>query len=136
MKFSTKGRYGTRALIELANNGFEAPMSLGKISERTDISLRYLEQIMRKLKNSGIVRTVQGVRGGYVLSKRPEDISVRNIIDILECDDYPVSCVIRPECENNDRCAAQKVWKEVHKCIAAVLEKHSLASLCDIDCAK
>ena len=71
MKLSTKGRYGLRALIDLAQNGGEQPVSITSISTRQDISERYLEQLMSMLKKAGIVRSVRGAGGGYVLVKRP-----------------------------------------------------------------
>ena len=74
MKLSTKGRYGLRALIDLAQNGGEQPVSITSISTRQDISERYLEQLMSMLKKAGIVRSVRGAGGGYVLVKRLEDI--------------------------------------------------------------
>ena len=92
MKLSTKGRYGLRALIDLAQNGGEQPVSITSISTRQDISERYLEQLMSMLKKAGIVRSVRGAGGGYVLVKRLEDISVGDVLRALEGSLEPVDC--------------------------------------------
>ena len=76
MKLSTKGRYGLRALIDLAQNSTEEPVSITSIAERQEISERYLEQLMSKLKKSGIVKSIRGAAGGYILARPMEEISV------------------------------------------------------------
>jgi Rrf2 family protein len=130
MKISTRGRYGTRALVELALNGENNPLSLTKISENTGISLRYLEQIMRKLKKNNIVKTIQGVKGGYVLARSADSIFLYEIINILEGNDYPVECVNEEiYCKNKKKCSTHKVWTEMHNCIDKILKKYSLKDL-------
>ncbi|MCK9224043.1 MAG: Rrf2 family transcriptional regulator [Candidatus Muirbacterium halophilum] len=130
MKISTRGRYGTRALVELAVNGEKNPLSLTKIAKNTGISLRYLEQIMRKLKKNNIVKTIQGVKGGYILAKSPDSILLHEIIQTLEGNDYPVECV-RDEykCINKENCSTHKVWVEMHECIDTIMKKYSLKDL-------
>ena len=76
MKLSTKGRYGLRALIDLAQHGGEGPVSITSIAERQEISERYLEQLMSKLKKAGIIQSIRGAQGGYVLAKELEEVSV------------------------------------------------------------
>ena len=84
MKLSTKGRYGLRALIDLAQYSGEAPVSITSISSRQDISERYLEQLMAMLKKAGIVSSVRGAGGGYILAKDMKDISVGDILRALD----------------------------------------------------
>ena len=84
MKLSTKGRYGLRALIDLAQNSTEEPVSITSIAERQEISERYLEQLMSKLKKSGIVKSIRGAAGGYILARPMEEISVGDILRALE----------------------------------------------------
>ena len=79
MKLSTKGRYGLRAVLDLAMNGKNEAVALSGIAERQDISISYLEQLIAKLKKAGIVNSIRGAQGGYILAKEPEEISVGDI---------------------------------------------------------
>lgn len=92
MKLSTKGRYGLRALIDLAQYSAEAPVSITSISARQDLSERYLEQLMSMLKKAGLVRSVRGAGGGYVLAKDMAEISVGDVLRALEGSLEPVEC--------------------------------------------
>ena len=92
MKLSTKGRYGLRALIDLAQHGGEGPVSITSIAERQEISERYLEQLMSKLKKAGIIQSIRGAQGGYVLAKELEEVSVGEGLRALEGDLNPVEC--------------------------------------------
>ena len=92
MKLSTKGRYGLRALIDLAQNSGEEPVSITSISTRQDLSERYLEQLMSMLKKAGLVRSVRGAGGGYVLARKLEEISVGDVLRALEGSLEPVDC--------------------------------------------
>ena len=84
MRISTKGRYGTRAMVYLGENFGKEPVSLRELAEEEDISLKYMEQIVPLLKKSGLIRSIRGARGGYVLTRRPENISLRDILVALE----------------------------------------------------
>ena len=92
MKLSTKGRYGLRALIDLAQYSENEPVSITSISDRQDISERYLEQLMAMLKKSGLVKSVRGAGGGYVLAKKMNEISVGDVLRALEGNLDPVAC--------------------------------------------
>ncbi|MGM0608240.1 MAG: RrF2 family transcriptional regulator [Candidatus Muiribacteriota bacterium] len=130
MKFSTRSRYASRALYELAKNNNSKPVSLTKISEKTGISLRYLEQIMRKLKKKGYVKTVQGINGGYLIAVKLSEISLKDIVDTLEGKGYPVECVVKDDfCNKIESCAMRKIWVEVHNSVGDVLSKYTLEEL-------
>jgi len=92
LKLSTKGRYGLRAIVDLAINGEKEAVALSGIAERQDISISYLEQLIAKLKKAGIVTSIRGAQGGYLLAKNPEEISVGEILRALEGDLNPVNC--------------------------------------------
>ena len=92
MKLSTKGRYGLRALIDMAQYSENEPVSITSISDRQDISERYLEQLMAMLKKSGLVKSVRGAGGGYVLAKKMNEISVGDVLRALEGNLDPVAC--------------------------------------------
>ena len=132
MKLSTKGRYGLRALIDLAQNGGEQPVSITSISTRQDISERYLEQLMSMLKKAGIVRSVRGAGGGYVLVKRLEDISVGDVLRALEGSLEPVDCAgLEPNggCSFSDSCVTKYVWKKINDSINQTVDEIKLDQL-------
>lgn len=132
MKLSTKGRYGLRALIDLAQNGGEQPVSITSISTRQDISERYLEQLMSMLKKAGIVRSVRGAGGGYVLVKRLEDISVGDVLRALEGSLEPVDCAgLEPNggCCVSDSCVTKYVWKKINDSINQTVDEIKLDQL-------
>ena len=84
MKLSTNGRYGLRAIIDLAEYEGVGPVSISSISERQDISERYLEQLMAKMKKAGLVKSVRGAGGGYILARKASEISVGDVLRALE----------------------------------------------------
>ena len=92
MKLTTKGRYGLRAVIDLAMYAKTEPVSLSDVAERQNISISYLEQLIAKLKKAGIVQSTRGAQGGYALAKEPEEISVGEILRALEGSLSPVDC--------------------------------------------
>ena len=90
MKLSTKGRYAVRAMLTLALNQEGNPLSLREISRREGISEKYLEQIFLRLKRAGLIRTVRGVNGGYLLGRKPREISLTEILEGVEGSLAPV----------------------------------------------
>ncbi len=132
MKLSTKGRYGLRAMIDLAQSTEEGPIATHSIAERQGISERYLEQLMIPLKRAGLVKSIRGFQGGYMLVKKPEDITAGDIIRALEGPIAPVECVseTNPEaCERFENCITRSLWSEVRDSIAEVLDTYTLADL-------
>ncbi|OGV32454.1 MAG: hypothetical protein A2020_02045 [Lentisphaerae bacterium GWF2_45_14] len=112
MKLSTKSRYGLRILIQIAVDSEIMPAVKGKVvAQQQNISEAYLEQIMIPLKNSGMVGTVRGCNGGYVLNKKTEDINLLEIIEIFEGKVQLVRCVGKKnECKRSEACTASTVW--------------------------
>lgn len=120
MKLSTKGRYGLRALIDLAQYSVDEPVSVTSISERQGISERYLEQLMSMLKKAGLVKSIRGAGGGYVLAKDLEKISVGDVLRALEGNLEPVECSgLKQEetCQVSDVCVTKYVWKKINDSI-------------------
>lgn len=122
MKLSTKGRYGLRAFIDLAVWGEEEPVSLTSIAERQGISISYLEQLMAKLKKSGLVNSIRGVNGGYVIAKPAGEISVGDVLRALEGDITPVECAgigskKAVNCNGSEHCVSKIVWKRINDSI-------------------
>ena len=132
MRVSTKGRYGLRALVDLAEHEEGKAIPIRKISERQDISEQYLEQLFATLRKAELVKSVRGAHGGYMLNHDPEDISVAEILTTLEGPIAPVDCVIEEDfCNYIDRCVMHGLWEELADAINDVIENLSLADLRD-----
>lgn len=132
MKLSTKGRYGLRAVVDLALHAEEEAISLSSIAERQGLSISYLEQLIAKLKKAGIVDSKRGAQGGYILAKTPEEISVGDILRALEGDLHPVDCSeIQGEvkCQSSDLCVTKYVWKRISDSINNTVDELMLSEL-------
>lgn len=132
MKLSTKGRYGLRALIDLAQYSGEAPVSITSISTRQELSERYLEQLMSMLKKAGLVKSVRGAGGGYVLAKDMAEISVGDVLRALEGSLEPVECAgLEPEggCKASDYCVTKYVWQRINESISQTVDEIMLDKL-------
>ena len=130
MKVSTRGRYGLRAMVDLAVTENTGATPLREISERKDISEQYLEQLFASLRKAGIVKSVRGAHGGYLLNHKAEEITVKDIIVALEGPIAPVDCVLsEDECDKSSDCVTHKVWVKVKKNIDELLESVTLAEL-------
>ena len=132
MKLSTKGRYGLRAMLDLALYSTEDVVPIKSISERQNISENYLEQIIATLKKAKFVKSTRGARGGYSLNKPPQDISVGDILRVLEGDLNPVDCVAVNEfkaCNESELCVTKYVWKKISESINDVVDHITLEDL-------
>lgn len=131
MKLSTKGRYGLRALIDLAQYGEQEAVSIQSISARQQISDSYLEQLVRKLKKAGLVTSVRGAQGGYRLARPAEEISVGDVLRALEGSIEAVSCQEgeNPSCVGKDLCVARYVWQKVNKSIQETVDSIMISQL-------
>jgi len=130
MKLSTKGRYGTRALLDVALHQEDSPVQLKVIAQRQQISLHYLEHIIAPLIAAGLLRSTRGAYGGVSLGKPPQEIVLSEVIQILEGSITPVECVDDPNvCSRADICVTRDVWTDVKKAMAGVLESVTLQDL-------
>lgn len=132
MKMSTKGRYGLRALIDLAQYSENEPVSITSISARQGISERYLEQLMSKLKKAEIIKSIRGAGGGYILAKPIEDISVGDILRALEGNIEPVECSgIQSEssCHSSGGCVSKIVWQKINDSVNEAVDGIMLEEL-------
>lgn len=133
MKLSTKGRYGLKAVIDIAINSEAEVVALSGIAQRQNISINYLEQLIAKLKKAGIVLSFRGAQGGYSLAKKPEEISVGDILRALEGDLSPVDCaeVIAGGnvCSGSDLCVTKYVWKRISDSINKTVDEIMLSEL-------
>ena len=132
MKISTKGRYGLRLMTDLAVYHDQGLIPLKEIAARQEISEKYLEQIMMQLNRSGLVRSVRGAQGGYMLAKTPEDITVGAVLRVLEGSLCPVDCVAGAgDCPRMARCATIGVWTRLKEAVESVVDHTTLADLAE-----
>jgi len=112
MKLSTRSRYGTRLMLDLARNYDNGPLQIGEIAKRQDISTKYLEQLIIPLKKAHFVTSIRGPKGGHMLTKSPQDISIGEIVRVLENGINLTECVSCPEsCDRACNCKTRDLWK-------------------------
>ncbi len=130
MKLSTRGQYGTRALLDLALHQGEEPILLKDIAQRQQIPLRYLEHLITPLIAGGIVRSTRGPRGGVSLAKLSKEIRLDEVIQLLEGSVAPVECINNPQvCTRSELCVTRDIWSDLKKAIDGVLESTTLQDL-------
>lgn len=134
MKITTKGRYGLRALIDVAQYSEIEPVSISSIATRQGISERYLEQLMTLLKKAGLIKSIRGAGGGYVLAKDMGDISVGEVLRALEGSLEPVECAAfggQESCEAAGGCVTKYVWQRINESINRTVDEISIKQLVD-----
>ena len=129
MKLSTKGRYGVKAMVDLAINYGEAPVSIKTISKRQNISEYYLEQLFSPLRKAKLIKSIRGAQGGYVLNKEPKDIKVSDIMYVLEGPIEIADCIEDAKCNNVDCCATRILWRKIKDSIDSVMEGITLEDI-------
>jgi len=130
MKLSTRSRYGTRILVDLARNSTQGPVQIGEISKRQDISVKYLEQLIRPLKQAKMVNSVRGPKGGHLLAKKPEDITLGQIVRLFEGQSELVECISNPEkCSMSDDCQVRLAWGDATRVLYEKLDSTTIADL-------
>lgn len=130
MRISTRGRYGIRLLIDLADRSNEPHVTLASIAERQSISARYLEQVAVILRRAGYIRSVKGASGGYTLARAPADIVIGDALRVLEGDMLVVDNLRPDETENPlQRCIRLAVYNRLNDRISAVIDRLTLASM-------
>lgn len=130
MKLSTRGRYGVRAMLELALQQGGGPTALQELAGRQGISAKYLEQLLIPLKAAGLVNSVRGAKGGYLLATSPDKVSLYDIVKTLEGPLAVVECVQDPDsCERVGGCTVHLIWGEMSQILVDFLSGISLAKL-------
>ncbi|MFC1951751.1 RrF2 family transcriptional regulator [Chloroflexota bacterium] len=130
MKLSTRGRYGTLMLLDLALHRGEKAAPLKYIAQRQQIPLQYLEHLIKPLKAGGIIRSIRGPKGGVLLAKSPEQIRLSEVIQLLEGSIAPVDCIDNPViCARSSSCVTRDVWDELKEAMHKVLTSTTLQDL-------
>ncbi|MFZ5989786.1 MAG: RrF2 family transcriptional regulator [Bacillota bacterium] len=132
MKLSTKGRYGVKAMLDLALHNEEGPVALKSIAERQDISENYLEQLFATLRKAGHVKSIRGAQGGYILAQDPEMVTIGSILRTLEGSLAPVECVVEEDplkCAREEGCVTKIIWQRIRDKVNEVVDSITLADL-------
>jgi Rrf2 family protein len=130
MKLSTRGRYGTRLMVELAKHYGKGPVSMTEISKKQDIPIKYLEQIIIPLKKANLVSSIRGPKGGHMLARSPDQINVWEVLLLLESKVNLVDCVTNPSaCENVGTCLVRPLWAKAYESISTLFQETSLKDL-------
>lgn len=131
MKLSTKGKYGVKAMVELAIHYGEDPISIKTIGTRQDISEYYLEQLFSSLRKAKLIKSIRGAQGGYVLNREPKNITVAQIMDVLEGPIEIADCIDGGDCVSIDCCATRLLWKKIKNSIDSVMLSVTLQDIVD-----
>ena len=130
MKLSTKGRYGSRFMLDLAINAGKGPILLKDIARRQEISEGYLEHLIRPLKAAGLVNSTRGVHGGYMLAKDTAQITLGDVVRAIEGNMDIVECVATPEsCHRTTFCVTRDVWNKISSMIKDLLNSYTLQDM-------
>jgi Rrf2 family iron-sulfur cluster assembly transcriptional regulator len=129
MKLTTKGRYAVTAMLDLALNEDKGPINLADISERQGISLSYLEQLFSKLRKQGLVASVRGPGGGYLLGESKGEISVASVVDAVSESMDATKCQGKSGCLNGEICLTHHLWQDLSEQIHAFLDDITLQDL-------
>ena len=134
MKFSLKSEYAILALLDMGLNADKGPVHVRAIANRRSIPVKFLEQVMSSLKKAGLVESIRGAQGGYVLSRPPHQITLADIVEAIEGPIAPMDCVGEGKeyrCKYiTGGCALKDVWEDVKKAIKDVLKRTTIADLC------
>lgn len=134
LKLSTKGQYGVRAMFEIARGYPQSPVTIKEISETQEVSVAYLEQILNKLRRAGLIRSVKGPGGGYLLVKGPQDVTIASILKELEGPVAITSCLDPEEgCSRVEGCVTHLLWRSLGAKIEAFLETITLKDLLETE---
>ncbi len=131
MRLTTKGRYAVTAMLDLSINASKGPVSLNDISQRQDISLSYLEQLFSKLRKHSLVSSVRGPGGGYLLSRKENEIDVAEIIDAVSESLDTTKCQGSGNCQKGATCLTHHLWQDLSEQIYGFLSNITLADLVD-----
>lgn len=130
MKLSTRSRYGTRMMVDLAQHYDEGPVQIGDIAKRQDISVKYLEQLIIPLKKADYVKSVRGPKGGHMLAKPPDKITVGKIVELLEGGIDLTQCIENPDiCDRSETCLTRNIWESATRAMDKKLNSITLSHI-------
>jgi Rrf2 family iron-sulfur cluster assembly transcriptional regulator len=134
MKLSTRSRYGARILLELAHRSSDAPVQVSQISKEQNIPVKYLEQLVRTLKSADLITSVRGAKGGHILNRAADQITLGEVVRLFEGQHELVECISRPDkCNMAENCRVRLAWKSATEALYEKLDRITIADLlCDL----
>ncbi len=130
MRISTKGRYGLRILIDLANHDSEKPRLIRDIAQAQQISEKYISRLVIDLRRAGMIRSIRGVNGGFHLAKDPQEITLLEVLEVMEGPISVVECVhATHKCGRHSRCGARTIWQRLNDNIRGMMAEITLAEI-------
>lgn len=134
MRITTQGDYALRCILSIARNSSRGPVAISRIVEVEGLPLDYIEQLLMKLRRKKLIKSVRGVKGGYLLNRPPDAISLKDVIEAVEGEAFKVICERRQrlklkKCKGHENCVLKAVWFGLKKEIEEYLKKKSIASL-------
>ncbi|MFA5802171.1 MAG: RrF2 family transcriptional regulator [Thermoleophilia bacterium] len=129
MNISAKSKYAVRALVELAHHNDGQPVPIADIASKREIPLQFLEQLFSSLRKAGILNSHRGVRGGFSFKMLPEDISVLDVVEVLDGNVAPSACTAGAACDKIDHCVVKDVWIDMKASVEDVLGAAKIADL-------
>lgn len=131
MKISTKGRYALRMMLDIAEHSDQGNVTLTDIAQRQDISVKYLEQIVSMLIRAGLLKSKRGAKGGYMLTRRPSEYTVGDILRITEGNLAPVECLENGanECPRSQTCPTLRFWTGLYRTVNEYLDSTTLSDI-------
>ncbi len=134
VRLSTKSRYATRLLLDMCRHRHKGPVQLRDIAQRQELPAKYLEQIVIVLKRAGIIKSLRGPKGGHVLMRDPREITVGQIVALLEGGKELVFCDTQPErCTRSEDCVMRVVWQEAARAMFEKLYAYSFQDLLEME---
>jgi len=134
MRLSTRSRYGTRMMQDLAQHYDKGPVRIAEIAKRQDMPVKYLEQLIIPLKQGNFIKSVRGPKGGHMLARPPEEITVGQIVKALESGIELVGCIENPgECERSGRCLTRGIWEDASKALYDKLNSITLSNMLEME---
>ena len=130
MKLSTRSRYGTRMMVDLAQHYDATPVQISDIAKRQDISVKYLEQLIIPLKKADFIKSVRGPKGGHMLTKPPEKITIGEIFKVLEGETDLTRCIENPDtCQRAKGCPTRDIWEKASRAMYNELDAVTLSKI-------
>ena len=134
MRITTQGEYALRCILNIAKNNGKKPVSISRIVSEEGLPLDYIEQLLMKLRRHKLIKSIRGVKGGYVLNRRLDQINVKDVLEAVEGDAFEVICSRRKslklnKCKEGQKCVLRRVWLDLKKEIDGFLEKETMKSL-------